>query len=74
MEIIGLRCQRAIYILDVAGRTSGPKSLRLRKRILDATARKRGIANIILNPGRGAISVPIKLSRRSCLQNESRLI
>jgi len=46
------------YILDVAGRAPGPKSLRLRKRILDATARKRMSANIILNPGLGAISVP----------------
>jgi len=35
------------YILDVAGRAPGPKSLRLRKRILDATARKRMSANII---------------------------
>jgi GTP-binding protein len=35
-----------------------PESLRLRKRILDATARKRMSANIILNPARGAISVP----------------
>ena len=35
-----------------------PKSLRLRKRILDATARKRMSANIILNAARGAVSVP----------------
>jgi hypothetical protein len=44
--------------LDVAGPVAGPKSLRLRKRILDATARKRMSANIILNPALGAISVP----------------
>jgi len=35
-----------------------PKSLRLRKRILDETARKRMSAKIILNPAMGAISVP----------------
>jgi GTP-binding protein len=35
-----------------------PKSLRMRKRILDATARKRVSANIILNRAVGAISVP----------------
>jgi hypothetical protein len=58
MEIIGLRCQRAITFWMLRGGHPGRKSLRLRKRILDATARKRGIASIILNPARGAISVP----------------
>jgi hypothetical protein len=58
MEIIGLRCQRAITFWMLRGGRPARKSLRLRKRILDATARKRMNANIILNPALGAISVP----------------
>ena len=57
-EIIGLRCQWTITFWMLGGGRPGRKSLRLRKRILDATARKRMSANIILNPGLGAISVP----------------
>jgi Predicted membrane GTPase involved in stress response len=51
--------ERAIEYIDTDEYVEAtPKSLRLRKRILDATARKRMSANIILNPAIGAISVP----------------
>jgi len=50
--------ERAIEYIDADEYVEAtPKSLRLRKRILDATARKRMSANIILNPAIGAISV-----------------
>ena len=51
--------ERAIEYIDTDEYVEAtPKSLRLRRRILDASARKRMSANIILNPARGAISVP----------------
>jgi predicted membrane GTPase involved in stress response len=53
------KIERAIEYLDSGEFIEAtPKSLRLRKRILDATARKRMSANIILNAARGAVSVP----------------
>jgi GTP-binding protein len=51
--------ERAIEYIDSDEYVEAtPKSLRLRKRILDATARKRMSTNIILNPAIGAISMP----------------
>jgi hypothetical protein len=53
------KIERAIEYIDFDEFVEAtPKSLRLRKRILDATARKRMSANIILNAARGAVSVP----------------
>src|SRR5438067_11689805 len=51
--------ERAIEYIDIDEYVEAtPKSLRLRKRILDATARKRMSANITLNSAMRAISVP----------------
>jgi TypA/BipA-like protein len=66
------KIERAIeYIGSGESIEATPKSLRLRKRILEATARERMSANIILNAARGPSARPIKLSQRSCLQNEA---
>jgi hypothetical protein len=53
------KIERAIEYIDSDEFVEAtPKSPRLRKRILDATARERMSANIILNAARGAVSVP----------------
>jgi len=56
MEIIGLRCQRAITFWMLRGGRPGRKSLRLRKRILDATARKRMSAPCAVRHQRAQLS------------------